>query len=58
MPEVKCPATTCTYNLAEKCLADKLVLRFRAAIDFPGKGTIVYYECDQQELPKDRENAS
>lgn len=58
MPEVHCPATTCTYNLEKKCLADRLELKFRAAIDFPGKGTVVFYECFQQELPQDRDDAS
>lgn len=56
MPEVKCPADTCTFNHDKKCLADTISLRFRAAIDFPSKGTIVYYECNQMELPQDRDN--
>lgn len=57
MPQVICPATTCTYNRDKTCLASDIHLKFRAAIDFPAKGTVVFFECYEQELPQDRENA-
>lgn len=56
MAEVHCPATVCSHNKDKLCSRPRIDLLWRAAIDFPGKGTIVYYECDQQELPQDREN--
>lgn len=55
MTKVNCPAATCSNNLNNECILDEISLKFRAAIDFPGKGTVVYYECYEQELPQDRE---
>jgi hypothetical protein len=51
---LSCPVTTCTYNQERKCRLEEVSLKFRAAIDFPGSGTVVYLECCQQELPQDR----
>ena len=55
MPEVSCPCTTCTCNVDKKCIADEIYLKFRAAVDLPGKGTVVMMDCLQMELPQDRE---
>ncbi len=54
MPEVTCPAVSCTHNADKKCMSPELNLKFRIALDFPGKGTIVMYECIEQELPQDK----
>ena len=54
MAKVRCPAELCTYNQNKDCLSPDVSLVFRAAIDFPGKGTVVYFECAQQELPQDK----
>ena len=56
MTEVACPVSTCTYNLNRSCTLDSISLKFRAALDFPNSGTIVYLECCQQELPQDKED--
>ena len=50
---LSCPLKTCTYNQNELCTLDKVSMKFRAAVDFPNAGTIVYLECRQQELPQD-----
>lgn len=54
MTKIVCPVTTCSYNQENTCVLTELSLKFRAAIDFPTHGTVVYLECCQQELPQDR----
>ena len=55
MTEVSCPLDTCTYYKDKECSLNKIELLFKAAINFPSRGTVVYTECAQMELPKDRE---
>jgi len=55
MTELECPATLCTYNKEKQCLTDKVSLKWRAAVDFPGKGTVLFFECVNYEGPQDRE---
>ena len=49
----------CTYNSKGspdgECLATDIYLKWRAAMDFPGKGTVLMFECFQYEGPQDRE---
>jgi hypothetical protein len=58
MPKIECAATACMFceNVSGKygeCTNDQVTLKFRAAIDFPGKGTVIYLECMQIELGND-----
>ena len=55
MTKITCPVATCSYNQDNTCVLTELSLKFRAAIDFPTHGTVVYLECCQQELPQDKE---
>ena len=50
MTKVECAALTCKWCevCSEKygiCRKEDIILKFRAAIDFPGKGTVIYLEC-------------
>lgn len=59
MPDVECSALTCTFCEPKGrygvCRSPKgIILKFRAAID-TDKRTLVFMECLNMELPKDRE---
>jgi len=50
MTRIECGCLTCKHceKTSEKygeCTSERIILKFRAAIDFPGKGTVVYLEC-------------
>lgn len=50
MTKVECSALTCKWCMATskkygECQNESITLKFRAAIDFPGKGTVIYLEC-------------
>ena len=51
MPNIECGLTTCVHNGKEDvkygfCKKEPLVtLKWKAAIDYPVQGTIVYMEC-------------
>ena len=48
--KIECGIITCIHNGKEEvkygyCTKDIVTLKWRAALDHPGKGTIVYVEC-------------
>lgn len=57
MSRIECAALTCKYckKTSEKygeCQREGITLKFRAAIDFPNKGTVIYLECLEMDYGK------
>ena len=55
MAEIKCAASTCSFNVNGNCTSETVDLRFAGAWDFGGSvGTRVFLRCSDIELPQDK----